>query len=291
MTFLSRLNQVLSKTRQIFFGVKDAQSLADIENILLQADVGIKNTEYILKQLSATKVERKNYREALAKILIEILSFNANQPKIRYAGELPVIIMIVGVPGSGKTTTIAKLANYWQKENKKVLISASDTYRAAAACQLSIWAERSGADIIYSQKGQDAGAVCYDAIQKAKVSNYDIVLIDTAGRLHTRKDLMEEAKKIKRVCQKIRQNAPDEIWLVLDGTIGQNSIIQAKSFHQELNLSGVIITKLDGTAKGGIVIPIVLELKLPIKFLGVGEQLDDLIEFSAKDFVDSLLSD
>ncbi|MEO0076058.1 MAG: signal recognition particle-docking protein FtsY [candidate division WOR-3 bacterium] len=290
MTFITRLSRILSKTRQIFIGVKDAQSSVDIENILLQADVGIRSTEYILKQLSSAKVERGNYQEAVAKILIEILSFNAGQPKVRYPEAVPAIIMIVGVPGSGKTTTIAKLANYWQKADKKVLISASDTYRAAAADQLSIWAERSGADIIYSQKGQDAGAVCYDAIQKAKANNYDIVLIDTAGRLHTRKDLMEETKKIKRVCQKIRTNAPDEIWLVLDGTIGQNSIIQAKTFHQELNLTGVIVTKLDGTAKGGIIIPVVLELKLPIKFLGIGEQLDDLIEFSAEDFVQTLLS-
>jgi fused signal recognition particle receptor len=286
MALFQKLNQALRKTRSIFSGAASARNLNELEEVLLQADVGIKSTEEILQRIKKTFGDHQDYKNALSQILSDILQTN---PYTLPLDKKPLIMMIVGIPGSGKTTTIAKLADLWQKQGKKVLISASDTYRAAAATQLGIWAERVGVEIVYSDKGQDAGAVAYDTIQKALSGNFDIVLIDTAGRLHTRKDLMEEAKKIKRVCQKFRTDAPDDIWLIIDATVGQNGIEQAKIFNRELNLTGIIITKLDGTAKGGVVIPIALELKLPIRFLGIGENAEDLQEFENEKFVQALL--
>ena len=287
MTFFTALAQALKKTRRVFTGAANAKNLEDLEAVLLQADVGIKSTEYILDKIRNSKFEIRNYKETLAETLKDILStssYHVSTSKLQ-------IIMIMGIPGSGKTTTIAKLANLWQNQGKKILIAASDTYRAAAAKQLGIWAERVGVEIVFSEKGQDAGAVAYDAIQKGQSGTYDIILIDTAGRLHTRKDLMEEAKKIKRVCQKFRADAPDEIWLILDATIGQNGIEQAKTFHRELHLTGAVVTKLDGTAKGGIIIPITMELGLPIRFLGIGEHVEDLQEFDSEMFIQALLND
>ncbi len=289
MSFFSSLSNALKKTRQIFTGAVNATSIEELESILLQSDVGFKSTQYILEEIQKSK--NKNYHESLKEILIKIFTSNQSpNPNPQTLILKPQIIMIVGIPGSGKTTTIAKLANHWQKQGKKVVVSASDTYRAAAASQLNIWAERVGVEIVYSEKGQDAGAIAFDAIQKAQSNDFDIVLIDTAGRLHTRKDLMEEAKKIKRVCQKFRTDAPDEIWLILDATIGQNSLEQAKTFNQELKITGAIITKLDGTAKGGVIIPVVRELGIPIQFLGLGENAEDLEEFNAEKFIQALLN-
>ncbi len=287
MSLLNSLSQALKKTRQVFTSAVNAKNLEDLESILLQADVGITSTNFILDKIRKVKYENKNYQDILCETLVNIL----NQPEKIKNTIKPEIVMIVGVPGSGKTTSIAKFAHLWQKNNKKVIIAASDTYRAAASHQLEIWSKRIGSEIVYSQQGQDAGAVAFDAIQKAQSRNIDTVLIDTAGRLHTRKDLMDEAKKIKRVCQKFRYDAPDDIWLILDATVGQNGIEQAKTFNKELNLTGVIVTKLDGTAKGGVIIPIVLELGLPIRYLGLGETLDDIVEFEAYSFVKALLND
>jgi len=287
MTFFTALAQALKKTRRVFTDAANAKNLEDLEAVLLQADVGIKSTEYILDKIRNSNVENMKHKETLAKILKDI--FTDSRYQVPSTGLQ--IIMIIGIPGSGKTTTIAKLANLWQNQGKKILIAASDTYRAAAAMQLGIWAERVGVEIVFSEKGQDAGAVAYDAIQKGQSGTYDIILIDTAGRLHTRKDLMEEAKKIKRVCQKFRADAPDEIWLILDATIGQNGIEQAKTFHHELHLTGAVVTKLDGTAKGGVIIPIAMELGLPIRFLGIGEHAQDLQEFDSEMFIQALLSD
>lgn len=284
MSIFSSLTNALKKTRAIFAGALNAQTIDDLESMLLQSDVGVKSTQFIIEEIQKRKSQ--NYKEALTDILRNIL----NIPKFQIPNSKPQIIMIVGIPGSGKTTTIAKLANYWQKQEKKIVISASDTYRAAAANQLDIWAKRVGVEIVSSQKGQDAGAIAYDAIQKAQSGNFDLVLIDTAGRLHTRKDLMQEAKKIKRVCQKFRADAPDEIWMILDATIGQNSLEQAKTFNQELQITGAIVTKLDGTAKGGVIIPIVRELNIPIRFLGIGENAEDLEEFDAEKFIQALLN-
>ena len=286
MSLLSSLNQALEKTRQIFTTAVNAKNIEELEAILLRADVGVTSTDYILSKIRSSKSESKNYRDVLFDILVNILQ----KPNYKMHSSKPAILMIIGTPGSGKTTTIAKLANLEQKNNKKVIIAASDTYRAAAAHQLEIWAKRTGTEIVFSQKGQDAGAVAFDTIQKAQSGKFDIVLIDTAGRLHTRKDLMDEAKKIKRVCQKFRSDAPDDIWLILDATVGQNGIEQAKIFHKELNLTGVVITKLDGTAKGGVIIPIALELGLPIRYLGLGETIEDLVEFEPNGFVKELLS-
>lgn len=286
MSLLQLFKNTLKKTRQIFQGVINAQNLEELEAILLSADIGITSTQYIINKLKTQAPS--NYKQALFEIIKEILQ--KPNSLIKTSSNPLQIIMIVGVPGSGKTTTIAKLANLWQKQGKKVIISASDTYRDAAAQQLKIWAERVGVNVVFSEKGQDAGAVAFDTIQKAQSAKFDIVLIDTAGRLHTRKDLMEECKKIKRVCQKFRADAPDEIWLILDATVGQNGIVQARTFHQELNLTGVVITKLDGTAKGGVVIPVALELNLPIRYIGIGETEDAINEFDADTFVRALLS-
>ncbi|MEO0072027.1 MAG: signal recognition particle-docking protein FtsY [candidate division WOR-3 bacterium] len=284
MTILDKLKKALRKTRELFVPLKENKDLVTIEEILLSADVGVTFTQQILRKIKDTP--NCDTISALRNSLIEILSTTISTPT---KTNKPLIIMIVGVPGSGKTTTIAKLANYYQKLNYQVLISASDTYRAAAAKQLGILAERAQAEIVWSSPGQDPGAVAYDAVSKAIANDFDIVLIDTAGRLHTRKDLMEEAKKIKRVCQKFRADAPDEIWLVLDANFGQNGIAQTRIFHQELNLTGLIVTKLDGTAKGGIVVPIVWEFKLPVKFIGIGEGLDDLAEFEPNKYISALL--
>ncbi len=286
MSLFQLLKNTLKKTRQIFQGAINAENLEALEAILLSADIGISSTQYIINRLKSQAPS--NYQQALSEIIKEIL-IKTYSP-IKTPSHPLQIIMIVGVPGSGKTTTIAKLGHLWQKQGKKVIISASDTYRDAAAQQLKIWAERVGVNIVFSEKGQDAGAVVFDAIQKAQAAKFDIVLIDTAGRLHTRKDLMEECKKIKRVCQKFRHDAPDEIWLILDATVGQNGIVQARTFHQELNLTGVIITKLDGTAKGGVVIPVALELTLPIRYIGFGETEDAINEFNPDEFFRALLA-
>ncbi len=286
MSLFQKLAQALKKTRSIFSGAISAENIEQVEEALLRADVGVASTTYIIDQLKKSNASKHEYKEQLNQILHKILT---NHPTKELPFHKPYIIMIVGTPGSGKTTTIAKLSYLFSEQGKKVIISASDTYRAAASTQLGIWAERVGVDIVYSQKGQDAGAVAYDSIQKAISHNTDIVLIDTAGRLHTRKDLMEEAKKIKRVCQKFRTDTPDAIWLILDATVGQNGIQQAKIFNQELNLTGVIITKLDGTAKGGVIIPIVRELNLPIHYLGLGETAQDLEPFDAEKYIQTLL--
>lgn len=286
MSLFQKLTQALKKTRSIFSSAISAENIEELEQALLQADVGYPSTEYIIEKLKKSKASQHEYKQHINQILHEIFAY---QPLKTQAKHTPCIIMVVGTPGSGKTTTIAKLSYLFNEQGKQVIISASDTYRAAASTQLGIWAERVGVQIIYSQKGQDAGAVAYDAIQKAISSKSDIVLIDTAGRLHIRKDLMQEAHKIKRVCQKFRTDAPDEIWLILDATIGQNGIQQTKTFNQELNLTGVIITKLDGTAKGGVIIPIVRELNLPIHYLGLGENAQDLEPFDAEKYIEVLL--
>jgi len=249
----------------------------------LEADVGVKATTYLIEKIKG----ESDKIEILKKEITLLLS---HETKTRVLEE-PVIIMIVGVNGSGKTTTVGKLAYHLKKQGKDVLIAASDTYRDAAALQLKIWADRAQVEIVTSERGQDAAAIAFDAIKKAYAKELSAVLVDTAGRLHTRKDLMEEVKKIRRTIAKLKPEAPDEVWLVLDATVGQNGIVQAKIFHQELGLTGIIVTKLDGTAKGGVIIPITSELNLPIKYLGVGEGLEDLEEFSAEAFAAGLVLD
>ncbi|MEO0134618.1 MAG: signal recognition particle-docking protein FtsY, partial [candidate division WOR-3 bacterium] len=228
-----------------------------------------------------------NKKEFLKKELLNILSLPYEERFFSF----PKVILIIGVNGSGKTTTVGKLAYYYKIKGQNVIIASADTYRDAATEQLKIWAEKIKTEIILSQKGQDAAAIVFDAIQSAQKRGKDIVIVDTAGRLHTRKELIEELKKIIRVINKIKKSEPEEIFLTIDASVGQNGIEQAKIFKEEIGVTGIIVTKLDGTAKGGIIIPIAYELKLPICYIGCGEELNDLIPFSAEAFIKAILED
>ncbi|MCS7229648.1 MAG: signal recognition particle-docking protein FtsY [Candidatus Kryptonium sp.] len=293
-------NNLLEKLSNLFSTNKviDENFLANLEEILITSDVGVDMTEKIISALrERTKKENVKetselfnlLKEELKKILNTALSFESSEPFAIPDGKKPYVMMIVGVNGVGKTTTIGKLAYNYKSRGKKVLIGAADTFRAAANEQLEIWAERAGVDIIQQQKGADPGAVAFDTVKSALARNIDVVLIDTAGRLHTKTNLMEELKKIKRVIQKVIPDAPHEILLVIDATTGQNAIQQARQFSQAVGVTGLIITKLDGTAKGGVVFAIVNELKIPIRFIGVGEGIDELQPFDPDAFVDAIL--
>ncbi|MEO0123218.1 MAG: signal recognition particle-docking protein FtsY [candidate division WOR-3 bacterium] len=275
---LPYLSKFLGKLTGIFSPAKKPD-ISNLEQVLLESDVGVKYTNMLLEKINYNQAKLK---EEILK-LINIKPPNLNPTK-------PLIIIICGVNGSGKTTTVAKLAYMYQKKGNVLLVSA-DTYRDAASEQLDIWAQKVGVEIIRSQKGQDAGAVVYDGLNKAISRNNDTVLIDTAGRLHTRTDLMEELKKIKRVVTKLKPSGPDLSLLTIDATLGQNSIQQAKIFTQELGINGLILTKFDGTAKGGAIIPICAELKIPVLYLGVGEKIEDLIEFKPEEFVEAMFAD
>ncbi|MGQ9708605.1 MAG: signal recognition particle-docking protein FtsY [bacterium] len=255
-----------------------------MEAALLSADVGVQATRLLLDAIQGGHAHPK---QVLKEEIVRILASAASpQPAL---AQVPTVIMVVGVNGSGKTTTIGKLCHYYARQGKRVVVAASDTYRDAACEQLGVWAERAEVMVVRSQKGQDAAAVAFDTINKAIQGGVDIVFIDTAGRLHTRKDLMAEACKIKRVCSKVKPGAPDEVWLVLDATVGQNGIRQARTFNEHLGLTGVIVTKLDGTAKGGVLIPVVMELHLPVRFIGTGEGLDDLEPFDPEAYARALI--
>lgn len=275
----NRLREAFSKTTQLFSQTKGA-SIATIEEILLRADVGIKYTEIILQRI---KTSRGDMVDVLKDEITSLL--NLSKPSVKTPK--PVIIMVSGVNGSGKTTTVAKLANRYRKR-EKVILASGDTYRDAASAQLEIWAQRVQVEIVASHKGQDAAAVVFDTISKAKSQSIDTVLIDTAGRLHTRGDLMNELKKIERVIMKLKPSGPDLNILTIDSTMGQNAIQQARVFSSEVGINGLILTKYDGTAKGGSIIPICNELKLPVLYLGVGEGMDDIIEFEPRAFVEAL---
>ena len=299
--FFQKFKQKLSKTRdsitgrldRIFFGKKEIteEILDEIEEILFTSDIGVETAQNLIDTIRR-KVNRKELKD-LNKLKLalkeEILNFLEAPPKkeIIYPKDEPLVIMMVGVNGVGKTTTIGKLAYQMHKEGKKVLLVAADTFRAAAVEQLSIWAERAGAELVKKDEGTDPSAVVFDSIDIAKKKGFDVIIIDTAGRLHTKKNLMEELKKIKRVCNKKLAGAPHEIWLVLDATTGQNAISQAKMFHDALQLTGIILTKLDGTAKGGVIVGISHQLKIPVIFVGIGEAIDDLKPFEPKWFVDA----
>jgi fused signal recognition particle receptor len=282
-----RIKTGLKKTREKLQKFLQSEKVEDLEAALLGADIGVKATTYLMEKVKGAG----DKTEILKKEIANLLETTCGPPQAAESSTKPEIIMIVGVNGSGKTSTVGKLAYQLKQKGKSVLIAASDTYRDAAASQLKVWADRAQVEIITSERGQDAAAVAYDAIKKAYAKELDIILVDTAGRLHTRKDLMEEAKKIKRTITKLKPTAPEEIWLVLDATVGQNGIVQANTFNQELGLTGIIVTKIDGTAKGGIIISIASELKLPIKYLGIGEGLEDLEEFSAQAFAEALIQD
>uniref|UniRef100_A0A7C5U4F1 Signal recognition particle receptor FtsY n=1 Tax=Fervidobacterium nodosum TaxID=2424 RepID=A0A7C5U4F1_9BACT len=294
MGFFEKLKEGLKKSRDTFFNKIseilrfkkfDAQTKEEIEELLISADVGVEATEYIISKLEEMKPE--DAFSALKDILVEILSGNNS---LNVPNEKPFVISMVGVNGSGKTTTCGKLASLFKSEGKQVVVGACDTFRAAAIDQLKVWAERSGATFISHMEGADAAAVAYDAVNHAISKGKDVVLLDTAGRLHNKKHLMDELQKINRVIQKIIPNAPHEVLLVMDAVTGQNGLQQAKIFKEVVNVTGIVLTKLDGTAKGGITIAIAKELGIPIKFIGVGEGIDDLKPFNPRDFVEALLA-
>jgi fused signal recognition particle receptor len=288
-SLLGRLTQFLN--RGDLSGLSQ-QDWDQIEEVLLEADVGFGTSQWLL---DSAKEKIKSQKDlGLKQVLHEVSShlFHSlkngklevlDQPK-------PLVISVVGINGAGKTTTIGKLAHQLQSSGKTVLLGAVDTFRAGAISQLKVWAERTGAQFVTGREGADPGAVAFDSVTAGKARGVDVVLLDTAGRLHTKSNLMEELKKIHRVIKKVIPEAPHETWLVIDGTLGQNSVVQAKEFQKALDLTGVIVTKLDGTAKGGAVLAIASELKLPIRYIGVGESVEDLTPFEPKSFVDAILS-
>ena len=301
--FFVRLKAGLKKTRtSLAGGIENIvqgkakvglELLDELEETLLIADVGMKTTTFILEDLKKDVAQNRirendEVLQHLKGQMFKVLSQN-NKP-IQFSKNKPLVILMVGINGSGKTTTIGKLAQKWKKEGKKVLLAAGDTFRAAAIDQLQVWAERADINCISQKNGADPSAVAYDAVQAAVARNVDVLLIDTAGRLQTNQNLMEELKKVKRVIGKVLPGAPHETLLVLDATLGQNSISQAKHFHEALELDGFVMTKLDGTAKGGVLLNLSGELKLPIHFIGVGEKAEDLQVFDSKKFVDALIS-
>ncbi|MBN2620044.1 signal recognition particle-docking protein FtsY [candidate division WOR-3 bacterium] len=275
----NRFKQALKKATSLFSRTHGA-SFEEIESILLQADVGVKYTAMIMEALHES---RNDTVTVIKREIVRLLQ--KSHPLI--GDDRPQIIMVCGVNGSGKTTTVAKLAQ-WYRHHSRVILACADTYRDAASEQLAIWAQRADVEIVTSQKGQDAGAVVYDALAKAQAQSIGSVIIDTAGRLHTRGDLMEELKKIARVVTKFRPEGPHLSLLTIDANLGQNSIQQARVFKEYIGINGLILTKFDGTAKGGAVIPICNELELPVLFLGVGEGMDDLVEFDIEEFVTAL---
>lgn len=299
----SRLKSGLSKTRSGFiskvtnlfssYGKIDDDLFEELEEILIQADVGVKTTMDLIEELEE-RVEEDNIKEPeeLNNIFKEELSnlLKAKDDSLDLKDGLN-IIMVVGVNGAGKTTTIAKIAQRYKDQNKNILLAAGDTFRAAAIDQLQVWGDRIGVNVIAQQEGSDAAAVAYDAVQAAKARNSDLLIVDTAGRLHTQKNLMEELKKVRRVIERESEGANVEVLLVLDATTGQNAMNQAKLFNEAVAVDGIALTKLDGTAKGGIVIAIKNELGIAIKLIGVGEAAADLQDFEPAKFVDALFSE
>ncbi len=293
------LSDGLAKTRKslsdkigsLVLGEKiDESFLDELEEALIASDVGTATASVALKDLKE-RFKRKELsttdqvKERLRQILIEILENSSSKFEL---SAVPSVILVVGVNGTGKTTTIGKLAYRLQSEGKKVMLAAGDTFRAAASEQLSIWGERAGIPVIKHGEGADPAAVVFDAASAARARSADALIVDTAGRLHTKSNLMEELKKMKRIVSRELPGAPHETLLVLDGNTGQNALVQARMFHEAVSLTGIIVTKLDGTSKGGIVFAISKELSLPVKFVGIGEAIEDLRPFDPKEFVNAL---
>jgi fused signal recognition particle receptor len=271
----------------------DAEVLDELETRLLTADVGVEATQQILEELRK-KVARKELDDvdALIAALTDAITaiLQPSQVPLVIETHKPFVLLVVGVNGSGKTTTIGKLARRFADARKQVMLAAGDTFRAAAIEQLGVWAQRANAEIIQQQAGADPGAVVFDAVTAARSRKTDVVIIDTAGRLHSQSHLMDELKKVRRVIQRVEPGAPHEVLLVLDANQGQNALTQAQQFHEAVGVTGLVLTKLDGTAKGGIVIAIARKLKLPIRFIGLGEQAEDFGEFDARAFASALVS-
>ncbi|MCX6328786.1 MAG: signal recognition particle-docking protein FtsY [Bacteroidia bacterium] len=302
------LNKGLEKTKESVF-VKlsraivgkskvDDEVLDNLEEVLVSSDVGVETTLKIIERIEARVAKDKYLNTSelntiLKEEIIALLEKNSADQDSDFSAQLkssPYVILIVGVNGSGKTTTIAKLAYQYKMAGKKVLLGAADTFRAAAIEQLQIWADRAGVAMTKQQMGSDPASVAFDTVKSAVAGKYDIVIVDTAGRLHNKINLMTELSKIKRVMEKVLPGAPHEVLLVLDGSTGQNAFEQAKQFTAATDVTGMIITKLDGTAKGGVVIGISDQLKIPVRYIGIGEKIDDLLIFNRAEFVDSLFT-
>lgn len=263
-----------------------ADTLESVEDALIAADVGLPATRKIMAAVHADK--QGSPRERVARI---VMGFFDALPAAPVAASKPHVILVVGVNGTGKTTSVGKLANLYRQQNRSVLVCAADTFRAAAVEQLAVWAERAGVDLIRAQSGADPAAVTFDAASAAKARGRDVLIVDTAGRLHTRANLMAELDKIRRVVGREIPGAPHEVLLVLDATVGQNGLVQAREFMTASGANGIVLTKLDGTAKGGVAVAIAHDLKMPIRFVGVGEGMDDLVPFDARTYVDALFVD
>lgn len=300
---LARLKDGLLRTRtvfsdglaQVFLGKKEIDSalLEELESFLLSADMGIDATEQIIQDLTKRLArheltDSENLILALKQDLNQLLS-NVEKPLV-LSDKKPFVILMIGINGAGKTTTIGKLAKKFEAEGKKVMLAAGDTFRAAAIEQLRVWGERNHTPVIAQHMGADSASVIFDAFQTAKAKGFDVLIADTAGRLHTQASLMEELKKVVRVIRKLDAEAPHEMMLVLDAGIGQNALVQAQKFHEALGVTGITLTKLDGTAKGGMIFNIAKTLKIPIRFIGIGEGIDDLRQFEGSPLVDALFS-
>ena len=301
MGFFDKLKQGLSKTKQSFndkvnnvfsaFRKVDEELLEELEEALIMSDVGVETSTKIISKLR-DRIKKQNIKEAeevKQALREEIKNIFDEVDNSLHLDTKPSVILVVGVNGVGKTTSIGKIANRLKQDGKKVVIAAADTFRAAAVEQLEIWANRAGCPIVKKEEGADPASVVYDAIRKTKEENADVLICDTAGRLHNKKYLMDELEKIKRVIDKELPDASKEILLVLDATTGQNAILQVQAFKETVDITGLVLTKLDGTAKGGVVIGITNENHMPVKFIGVGEQIDDMEVFNSEDFVKAII--
>jgi fused signal recognition particle receptor len=294
------LSDGLAKTRKniadklgtLILGQKiDETFLEELEEALIASDVGVETAAFVLKDLTERFKRQElstpdQVRARLKHLLLEILASTTSKFVVTAT---PSVVLVIGVNGTGKTTTIGKLARRLQSQGKQVMLAAGDTFRAAASEQLSIWGERAGIPVVKHQEGADPSAVVFDAVTAAKARAVDVLIVDTAGRLHTKSNLMDELKKVKRIVSRELPGAPHETLLVLDGNTGQNALVQARMFHEAIGVTGIVLTKLDGTSKGGIVFAINKELGIPVKFVGIGEAIEDLREFEPKEFVDALL--
>ena len=301
MGFFEKLKQGMNKTKSAFdekinnvfksFRKVDEDFLDELEEILIMSDIGVDTSVEIINNLrNRIKKEKLQDEEDVKKALREEMQNILDVTDISlHLNTKPSVILVVGVNGVGKTTSIGKIANRLAKDGKKVVVAAADTFRAAAVEQLEIWANRAGADIVKREEGVDPASVVYDAIKITREKNADVLIVDTAGRLHNKKYLMDELNKIQKVINKEMVECDKEVLLVIDGTTGQNAISQVKAFKEEADITGIVITKLDGTAKGGVAIGIVHENKIPIKFIGVGEQIDDMEVFNSEDFVKAII--
>lgn len=301
MGFFDKLKQGLGKTKSsidekinnVFsvFRKVDEELLEELEEVLVMSDIGMETSVKIIDELR-TKIKKEkiedeqDVKKALKEIMAEIL--NIAEPKLNLE-TVPSVVLVIGVNGVGKTTSIGKIANNLVKQGKKIVVAAADTFRAAAVEQLEIWAKRSGSEIVKKEEGADPASVVFDAIRKTKEIGADVLIVDTAGRLHNKKYLMDELYKINKVIDKEMAECSKEVLLVLDAETGQNAISQVKAFKETTDITGIVLTKLDGTAKGGVVLGIVAENKIPVKFIGVGEQIDDMQIFKAEEFLDAII--